>query len=228
MNKSFGFFLPQNKKYTIDDKEYTRLTSMKYGWMWQVPLQHRWGCGYVFNDNYISVEEAKKEVENFIGQEIKIQKVFDFKPGRYERSWIGNSVSIGLSYGFLEPLEATSLMSIIMQLKKLIDVEFDESYKNEYNTFCSEVLEQNMLFTRYHYLCERNDTQFWRDCVNMPIPKKLKGILDLNNNLIPKSNFEFIEMLGLEETKPHEITFFPYSYHTINRKNKRVIKKELI
>lgn len=228
MNKAFGFFLPQNNNYTLNDKEYTRITSMKCGWMWQVPLQHRWGCGYVFNDKYISVDDAKKEAEELIGQEITIQKVFDFKPGRYERSWIGNSITIGLSYGFLEPLEATSLMSIIMQLKKLMDINFNLDFKNEYNVSCSEVLEQNMLFTRYHYLCERNDTQFWKDCTNMPIPNKLKKIIDSNNNLIPNSNSDLIEMLNLTETKPHEITFFPYSYNVINLKNKKRLKKELL
>jgi tryptophan halogenase len=228
MNKAFGFFLPQTNKYTLDNREYTYITSMNSGWMWQVPLQHRWGCGYVFNDNYTSVEDAKREAESIIGQEIKIQKVFDFKPGRYERSWIGNSISIGLSYSFLEPLEATSLMSIIMQLKKLMDIDFDNNLINEYNKACSEILEQNMLFTRYHYLCERDDTEFWRDCTSMPIPNKLKNIIDSNNNLIPKSNAEMIAMMGLKETKLYEITFFPYSYHTIRVKNKKNTKKEII
>ena len=228
MNKAFGFFLPQTNTYTITDKEYTNITSMSSGWMWQVALRHRWGCGYVFNDKYISVEDAKLEVENLLGHPIQIQKVFDFKPGKYERSWIGNSITIGLSYGFLEPLEATSLMSIIMQLKKLIDIDFDESSKNEYNEACSEVLEQNMLFTRYHYLCERDDTQFWKDCVNMPIPDRLKKVIDSNNNLIPNSNEDLINMLDLKRTKLFEITFFPYSYQTINVKNKKRLKNQLL
>jgi tryptophan halogenase len=228
MNKAFGFFLPQTNEYTINDKEYTNITSMNCGWMWQVALQHRWGCGYVFNDRYINVDEAKLEVETLLGLPITIQKVFDFNPGKYERSWIGNSISIGLSYGFLEPLEATSLMSIIMQLKKLIDIEFDEKFKDEYNEACSEVLEQNMLFTRYHYLCERDDTQFWKDCTSMPIPSKLKKIIDSKNNLIPNSNEDLIDMLELKRTKLFEITFFPYSYQTIRAKNKKIIKKEII
>ena len=228
MNKAFGFFLPQTNKYTINDAQFTQLTSMKNGWMWQIPLQHRWGCGYVFNDNYISVENAKKEVEETLGYKIKIQKVFNFNPGRYERSWIGNSISVGLSYGFLEPLEATSLMSIIMQLKKLMDINFNNDFKNEYNIACSDILEQNMLFTRYHYLCERKDTQFWKDCTSMPIPTKLKNILNSNNELIPKSNIELINMLGLRITKEDDITFFPYSYYNISVKNKKRIKNKLI
>ena len=227
MNKAFGFFLPQINKYTINDTQFTQLTSMKHGWMWQVPLQHRWGCGYVFNDNYISVEDAKKEVEETLGHEIKIQKVFNFNPGRYERSWIGNSISIGLSYSFLEPLEATSLMSIIMQLKKLMDIDFNDAFKNEYNITCSEVLEQNMLFTRYHYLCERNDTQFWKDCTSMPIPTKLLKILNSNKELIPKSNSELISMLELK-IEENDITFFPYSYYNVNVKNKKRIKNKVI
>jgi len=135
---------------------------------------NRWGCGYVFNDKYISVEDAKKEVEKLLGHEVTLQKVFDFNPGTHKRSWIGNSISIGLSYGFIEPLEATSLMSTIMQLKKLIDLNFDEQYVERYNKWCYQINEQNLNFIRYHYLCERDDTQFWKDCTSMPVLFKIE------------------------------------------------------
>jgi tryptophan halogenase len=227
-NKSINFFLEQKNNYNFNEKTPTKATAMESGWMFQIPLNHRWGCGYVFNEKYKSVEEAKSEIENYLGEEIKIQKIFDFNPGTHKRSWIGNSISIGLSYGFIEPLEATGLMSTIMQLKRLIDFNFDEHFRNRYNKWCYEINEQNLCFIRYHYLAERDDTPFWRDCVKMPIPIKLKNILDDNNFLIPKTNSELVKALELEETSPNELTFFVNNYSTIFRKNKKVLKKELI
>jgi tryptophan halogenase len=227
-NKAFGFFLPQEKKYTINDRTKTELISMKCGWMFNIPLQHRIGCGYVFNDSYISVEEAKKEVEEYLGYDIHIQKVFDFNPGTYKRSWIGNSISIGLSYSFLEPLEATSLMTTIMQLKRLSDVNFDVDYKDKYNKWCMQINEQNSMFIRFHYLCERNDTPFWIDAYNAPLPDKLKNILNNDNSLIPKTDFELFNELNYSETTINELTFFTNNYNRIFIKNKKNLKKQLI
>jgi tryptophan halogenase len=228
MNKALAFFLPQENQYQVDDKTYTEMTSMDCGWMFQIPLQHRWGCGYVFNDKYITIEEAKNEVERYLGHEITLQKVFDFNPGTHKRSWIGNSISIGLSYGFIEPLEATSLMSTIMQLKKLIDINFDEGNVEKYNKWCYQINEQNLNFIRYHYLCERDDTQFWKDCTSMPIPLKLKKILDKNNSITVRNDVELLTSFELEGVEPNELTFFVNNYLNIFRKNRKVLKKELI
>ena len=129
LNKSFGFFLPQEKEIKITDKIKTDIIALSCGWLWKIELQHRIGCGYSFCDKYISVEDAKKEVEEYLNHEIKIQKVFEYNPGRFRRSWIGNRIAVGLSYGFLEPLEATGLMSTIMQLKRLIDIDFNSNQK---------------------------------------------------------------------------------------------------
>lgn len=228
MNKAIAFFLPQENKYELNDKTYTEMVSMDCGWMFKIPLQHRWGCGYVFNDKYITAEDAKKEIENRLGHEVTLQKVFNFNPGTHKRSWIGNSISIGLSYGFIEPLEATSLMSTIMQLKKLIDLNFDEHYIEKYNKWCYQINEQNLNFIRYHYLCERDDNQFWKDCTSMPIPSKLKKILDKNNSITVRSDVELLSSFELEDITPNELTFFVNNYLTIFRKNRKVLKKELI
>lgn len=228
MNKAFTFFLPQNNHFTIRDNTFTQMISMNAGWMFQIPLQHRWGCGYVFNKNYITIEDAKKEVENYVGQEIEIIKIFDINPGTHKRSWVGNSISIGLSFGFIEPLEATSLMSTIMQLKRLIDINFDNNHKDSYNKWCYQINEQNLNFIRYHYLCERDDNQFWKDCTNMPLPPKLKKILDSNKQLIPKTDLELLNALELEGVDTNELTFFVNNYMTIFRKNKKRLIKELI
>lgn len=228
MNKAMVYFLPQENKYNYNDKTYTNMVSMNCGWMFQIPLQHRWGCGYVFNDKYISIEDAKEEIENYVGSKVEIQKVFNFNPGTHQRSWIGNSISIGLSYGFIEPLEATSLMSTIMQLKRLIDIDFDNGDVEKYNKWCYQINEQNLQFIRYHYLCEREDTQFWKDCTSKPIPPKLQKILDKNNSINVTNDVELLKSFELEECSPNELTFFVNNYQTIFKKNKKVLKKELI
>lgn len=227
-NKAITFFLPQETQNILKTKTYTKATSMNSGWLFEIPLQHRWGCGYIFNNNFISVEDAKKEIEQLKSKEIILNKIYDFNPGTYKRSWIGNSISIGLSYGFIEPLEATSLMSTIMQLKRLIDVKFDEGYKDNYNKWCYQINEQNLIFIRYHYMCERDDTPFWKYCNSMPLPQKLKNILDKNNALIPKTDDELLSKLELEEVSTNELTFFVNNYSTIFKKNKKITKKELI
>lgn len=228
MNKAFTFFLPQNNGFTMEDNTFTNTISMDAGWMFQIPLQHRWGCGYVFNTKYKTIEEGKAEVEKYVGQEIEIRKVFDINPGTHKKSWIGNSISIGLSYGFIEPLEATSLMSTIMQLKRLIDIKFNEEHKNHYNKWCYQINEQNLNFIRYHYLCERDDTAFWRECTKMPLPPKLAKILDSNKQLIPKTDLELLNALGLEGVNTNELTFFVNNYSIIFWKNKKKQIKELI
>jgi tryptophan halogenase len=227
-NKAFGFFLPQTNIITDKTITQTKVEAMNAGWMFEIPLQHRLGCGYVFNDKYISVEDAKLEIQERLGTEIQIQKIFDFKPGTYKRSWIGNSISIGLSYSFIEPLEATALMTTIMQLKRLSDVGFDESYRDRFNIWCNEINEQNMLFIRYHYLSEKDDTKFWRDVQSMPIPTKLKSILNENGSIIPQNNLELLKTLNLSETSVNELTFLVSNYNTIFRKNKKIKQKELI
>jgi tryptophan halogenase len=227
INKAFGYFLPQEDNVTFDDRTFTEVIAMKCGWMFQIPLQHRWGCGYAFNDTYASAEDAKKEIEDYLGREVTLQKLFDFKPGTHKRSWIGNSISIGLSYGFIEPLEATSLMSTIMQLKRLIDFNFNDTLKERFNKWCYEINEQNLCFIRYHYLTERYDTPFWRDCRKMPIPDKLKKILDKNNTLSVKSDWDLIRLFELTETAPNELTFNIYNYLSILNKNKKIKEKFL-
>jgi len=228
LNRAIAYFLPQENQYSIGDVTHTNMISMNSGWMWQIPLQHRWGCGYTFNSEFITVDEAKKEVEDYIGKEITIQKVFDFKPGTHKRSWIGNSVAIGLSYGFIEPLEATSLMSTIMQLRRIISAKFDVSLRDRFNDTCSSINEQNMMFVRYHYLAERFDTPFWKTSYEMPIPEKLQLILDADNNIIPKTNAELLKIFDLKEVDEMELTFFTYNYQMIFKKNKKVSIKELI
>lgn len=162
VNTAIPFFLP--KSDTLPP--YTKAIAMKYGWMWQIPLQNRWGCGYVFDDKYINVEQAKKEVEEIVGQEIKINKVIPFDAGRYVTPWVKNCISIGLSSTFTEPIEATSIWLIITQLRNLSsdlihNMHEDEIY--DYNQMIGTACDTTTDFLQFHYFTDRNDTDFWKD-----------------------------------------------------------------
>jgi len=228
VNSAIAYFLPQEDKQTVNDKTQTNMVSMKCGWMWQAPLQHRWGCGYVYNDSYINESEAKKEVEEYLGREIEIVKSFKYEAGYYKRSWIGNSIAIGLASTFLEPLESTSLMSVIMQLKRLIDTDFDESLKDNFNVFCEEINLQNMVFVRYHYMCERNDTKFWSDYKGVEVPEKLKKLINDDGSIKISNNVELYNALELKETNISQLTFFYNNYFTIHKKNSKKFEHNII
>jgi hypothetical protein len=115
-----------------------------------------------------------------------------------------------------------------MQLRRIISAKFDVSLRDRFNDTCSSINEQNMMFVRYHYLAERFDTPFWKASYEMPIPERLSRILDKDNNIIPKTNTELLEIFDLKEVEENELTFFVYNYQMIFKKNKKVLKKELI
>jgi tryptophan halogenase len=175
VNSAIPFFLPQSD---IEIKPHTRAIAMKYGWMWMIPLQNRWGCGYVFDDTYINSDEAKKEVEDFLGHNIDVNRTIKFKAGRYEDFCVNNCIAIGLSSGFTEPLEATAIMVIMFGLYAVMNVNkkyksFDDfRFKKEYNSYMSAVCDDTADFLQFHYFTKRNDTEFWKKVTNNPIKSK--------------------------------------------------------
>jgi tryptophan halogenase len=178
VNSAIPFFLDQS---TEEITPYTHAIAMKYGWVWKIPLQHRYGCGYIFDKNYISSDEAKKEVEEMLGHEITVPKVIEFSAGRYEKVWANNCISIGLSSGFTEPIEATSIWIQLMQLTSLTKdmlLNKQEFLVNEYNDRIAHINDEILSFLYFHYVNERKDTPFWRDYLKTTeVPESLKSKL---------------------------------------------------
>jgi tryptophan halogenase len=189
-NSAIAFFLPQTNPNIQNEKTWTHGISMKNGWIWGAPLKHRWGCGYVYSDKYATADEVLKEAEEYYGQKLEVVKHFKFKTGTYEKYWVKNCVAIGLASSFLEPMEATSLMTSIMFLKGLLDYNFDDSYRELYNDRMFDYNEQNMLFVRHHYTCDRYDTKFWKDYKLRRKPKKLLKLYDDNGKFMNYRNYE--------------------------------------
>lgn len=204
MKKAIPFFIPHENK---NIPAYTESIAMKYGWMWKIPVRDRYGCGYTFDSDYINEDQALQEVVDYLGLEVSSPKTFSFEAGYYQDTWINNCVAIGLSSGFIEPLEATSIASQIQSLSTLEKL-LKENKKEEYNSFVGKLNQNNLDFIYFHYLTKRNDTEFWQEFRNKnKMPKSLNALLkkvdnnlskiliDNGINLIDNNNFSYLSYL---------------------------------
>ena len=148
----------------------TTATALSSGWMWDIPLKTRRGCGYVYNNQFISPEEAVKELEQKFKRQINPIKVIDFDPGRLETFWKNNVISLGLASSFVEPLQATSIHTTIAQIILFVndfllpqkdEVAILENQKS-YNRRISDMYDITLDFISLHYQGGRSDTPFWR------------------------------------------------------------------
>ncbi|PUA29961.1 MAG: tryptophan halogenase [Cellvibrio sp. 79] len=159
---------------------FTRSTAHEAGWQWRIPLQHRTGNGHVYSSRFMTDDQAGRILlDNVEGDLLTEPRVVRFKTGMRRKFWNKNCVAVGLSSGFLEPLESTSIHLIQASIKKLLeffpDKEFDQRNIDAYN----EILQRNLLFIRnfivLHYkVTNRNDSDFWNYCRTMPIPESLE------------------------------------------------------
>jgi len=163
---------------------FTRVTARPSGWQWGIPLQHRAGNGIVFSSRHVTDEQALDDLTpNLIGGALTEPRRIPFRPGRRRRAWVKNCVSIGLSAGFVEPLESTSIAVIetaIDRLKALFpDRRFVQPVIDEFNDQTACELDRVRDFVILHYKLNGRDEPFWRDCREAPIPDTLQRKLDL-------------------------------------------------
>jgi tryptophan halogenase len=158
---------------------YTEAIAMKHGWMWKIPVGERFGCGYVFDSDYITDEEAYEEICEITGQKPDIRKKISFKAGYFTKPFNKNTVAIGLSHGFLEPLEATSLFISVIMLLNLPTLKNYSKVVDDYNHFTTSVVEECVDIIHFHYLCSRKDTKFWDEFKDKnTMPESLKEVIE--------------------------------------------------
>ncbi len=160
-------------------------TAREAGWQWRIPLQHRTGNGYVFSSAFLSEHEASARLmERLDGEPLGDPRVLRFTAGRRIKSWDRNVVAIGLSSGFSEPLESTSIHLIQAGMAKLLahfpQRRSEPRLAEKYSREMAEDYEGIRDFLIAHYkLTERDDTPFWRHCHDMAVPDSLQARFDL-------------------------------------------------
>ena len=158
---------------------YTRATARSAGWHWRIPLQERAGNGYVYASDHISDQDALDDLTTQLGETILGEPRFlRFTAGRRRQLWNRNCVAIGLSSGFLEPLESTSIHMAISGIYNLLDhfpdKRFDQTNIDSYNAELIHELEHIRDFIVLHYcLTQRDDAPLWRYVSSMPLPDSL-------------------------------------------------------
>jgi len=172
----------------------TTAWAQKHGWMWQIPIQDRKGCGYVFCDAFTDHTSAKEEIEKTLKKEINPVKILNFDTGRSEEVWQKNVLAIGLSAAFAEPLEATSIHSTIVQLSKFcldylqptIAETVNPASIKHYNKSMCKMYDDFKDFLNLHYATDRKDTEFWRYVTSPECRTDFtKEIIEMSRSRIP-------------------------------------------
>lgn len=189
--ENWSHWLPCDRAWavqtTLADKlpPYTRSIAHENGWQWRIPLQKRAGNGLVFSSKFMDEESAKQQLINSVEGEMTTEpRLIKFVTGRRKKVWNKNCVALGLSSGFIEPLESTSIhlfMTGIIRLLRLLPAgTISNANVNEYNQQTAAEIARIRDFIVLHYhVTERDDSEFWRYLRNMPIPESLQHRIEL-------------------------------------------------
>lgn len=219
---------------------FTNCTALKNGWVWNIPVWSRIGTGYVYSSKYVSHEDALEEFKQHLQsdkmihprtkeevEEMEFVKI-PMRIGLHNRTWVKNVVSLGLSAGFIEPLEGNGLMSVQVFLqylaKSLLREKVTQLDIDTYNSITSSLFKDLAEFIAMHYaLSVRDDSQYWKDIsTRIYSPELHKGDAYPFTNAAPASfgatflDFEFRKMLGRLTPPENGITYISVGMnHTV-------------
>tara|TARA_B100000073_G_scaffold65470_1_gene48471 strand:- start:807 stop:2357 length:1551 start_codon:yes stop_codon:yes gene_type:complete len=179
-HKSFNDILPNNNAIAcrlnhVDVQNFTNGTGLKNGWVWNVPLWNRTGTGYVWSDKFTDKESAEQEFRDHIEETHGITpgnyqlKHIKIKNGKHAKAWHKNVVAVGLSYGFVEPLESTGLLTVHEQIRRIIELlqtrdgVVGSIDKSLLNNVADREMDGFADFVSWHYAFSmRRDSEYWR------------------------------------------------------------------
>jgi tryptophan halogenase len=168
-----------------DPVPYTRAIAHEAGWQWRIALQRKVGNGIVYSSRYMEDEQARNIFMNTVeGKLVQEPRLIKYTPGQREKTWNGNCIAIGLSSGFLEPIESTSIYMIQRNILRLMQMfptnGICQTDVDEYNKQSNYEVEHIRDFIILHYhVTNRRDSAFWRDANSMDIPAGLQHRIDL-------------------------------------------------
>jgi flavin-dependent dehydrogenase len=159
----------KNKEKQLEP--FTNCTAIENGWVWNIPLWSRIGTGYVYSSKFVDDETALKEFKKHLGKEDLEFKNIKMKVGIHNRIWVKNVVAIGLSAGFIEPLESNGLFTVHEFLIKLVRnlqrEKISQWDRDNFNYQCKHLFREFAEFVGLHYaLSHRNDTEYWKNSFN--------------------------------------------------------------
>jgi hypothetical protein len=170
------------KDPSVEVENVTRCTALKNGWCWNIPLFSRLGAGYVYSDMFTTHEDALEEFKLYLASELKIPRTSDeiekleirnikMRVGIHKRTWVKNVVAIGLSAGFIEPLESNGLFTVheflFHLIKSLQREKISQWDRDVYNDATKKTYDKFVEFIRLHYaLSIRDDSEYWKFNLN--------------------------------------------------------------
>lgn len=198
--------------YTDPNQEitsHTITTAKEAGWIWDIALQERRGIGYVYSSRHTDIDSAKKTLREYLGNETDLEfRNIPMQVGYREKFWHKNCIAIGLSSGFLEPLESTAIAMIELAAQYLSDefppdLEYMDLVSERFNEVFRYRWEAVIDFVKLHYfISKRNDSKFWID--------------NRNPSFAPKSLLDRLEKWKLKPPTKHD---FPSLYDIFGRES---------
>ncbi|MFF4616655.1 tryptophan halogenase family protein [Nonomuraea jabiensis] len=218
---SFQDVLPNNRAVALrvprdevtEMNPYTTAAAASAGWIWTIPLFRRNGNGYVYSDEFITPEQAERELREAVapGRDDLPANHIRMRIGRNQESWINNCVAVGLSSAFVEPLESTGIFFIQHAIEQLVkyfpDERWDPTLRREWNRRVAHAVDGVKEFLVLHYRsARREDTPYWKEAKVRTMPDALAARLELAGSVL----------LDEETVYPHFHGFEPYSWNTMN------------
>ena len=208
---------------------YTIATAHQAGWIWDIALTERRGVGFVYSSKYMSDEQAHAKLHHYLGNKFEhlTPRKIPMKVGHREKMWHKNCVAIGLSQGFVEPLEATAILiadfSAGLLAKRFPRTRDDINLvADDYNQQVNYVWQQTFDFIKMHYcISDRTDSAFWRD------NKKADQLSDkLKNNLARWHRFtpvreDFASKFDLFDLENYLYVLFGMNYVPAKQQSKQ-------